>query len=51
MSREIDDIAKRKQYREEHFDGKRSTTDEYRGGRIFFGGGMPRIQNISIRQT
>lgn len=37
MAREIDDIAKRKQYREEQFDGKRSTTDEYRGGRIFSG--------------
>lgn len=37
MAREIDDISKRKEYRKEQFDGKRSTIDEYSHDRIFCG--------------
>lgn len=37
MAREIDDIKKRKEYRAERFDDKKSTIDEYTGERIFYG--------------
>ena len=35
--RELDDIANRKKYKEEKFNGKRSMKDEYTGERIFYG--------------
>lgn len=39
MAREIDDLSKRSQYKEEKFNGKRSMRDEYTGERIFYGNG------------
>ena len=37
MSREIDDVYKRKKYKENRYDDKKSTTDDYTGERIFRG--------------
>ena len=37
MSREIDDLDKRRKYKQEVFGGKKSTTDDYTGGRVFAG--------------
>lgn len=35
MSREIDDVYKRRKMRDESLGGRRSTTDEYTGNRVF----------------
>ena len=35
MSREIDDVYKRRRMRDESLGGRRSTTDEYTGNRVF----------------
>lgn len=37
MARKIDDLSKRRKYKEEKFDGRKSMRDEYTGERIFYG--------------
>jgi hypothetical protein len=51
MAREIDDVYKRKQYKEEQYGGKKSYTDDYTGERIFRGNDADAIHKHPTNKT
>lgn len=48
LAREIDDIAKRKKYKQNQYGDRKSRKDDYTGERVFSGNTEKAIKNIQL---